>query len=191
VTSKTKSNSNLAKSKANDWQFNFLRNIIWKELRMAGYSNKGSSGARLSRLAAKPSSSSSYSSFSNPSSNSSQSYASISFATPISILMIGVGIVGYLLIDNTKGIASVPAIIGLSLIILRLLSKLDFLRKFPVHCSVLLGILGFLAGLAGSVYAAIIWFSSGGLNPIIVFIISILTIFLCGIFCLFFIVEEY
>ncbi len=151
------------------------------------------SGARLSRLAAGPRSSSPNISLPYSRPNSSQSYGSFKPVITIGIAMIIIGLSGYLLTGFTIT-ALVPALIGLLFIILRLLASYSSsysTERFAVHCAVIVGVIGLLAGLSGSVYSAIVWFSSGGFEQIIIFIISILTVLLCGIFCLVFINDEY
>jgi hypothetical protein len=105
-----------------------------------------------------------------------------------------IGAAGFIAAGGNSMLASVPALIGLFLIVFKLTAKRTYsysIERFAVHCAAVVGLLGVLSACAGIVYSSVLLFRGGGPVPAVLLTASIVTLLVCGISSFRFISDEY
>jgi uncharacterized membrane protein len=95
----------------------------------------------------------------------------------VGVLLIALGLIGYFP-DAVSWTALIPAIVGGILAVLGVLALQDNLRKHAMHVAVVVGLLGFVAGVGRAVPVAL----SGTINNTKAFAMVVAMAVTCGIY---------
>ena len=98
------------------------------------------------------------------------------------ILLIGIGLGGYLGTDRVSVTALIPAFFGLPLVLLGLLALKDSLRKHAMHAAAMVGLLGFVGGVVRLVKPVSTMLSGGEVEHRVAVLMTGLMTLCCGVF---------